>query len=157
MAMHTKPILTLIAAAALLAACSGQGQKQTGGAIIGGVGGAVLGAQVGDGTGQLVATAAGALLGAWIGSEIGASLDRADRQMAEQSAQRSLEDNRDGQAGNWDNPNTGHGGYTTPTRTYESAGSYCREYETAVVIDGRTETATGTACRQPDGTWRVVN
>ena len=33
----------------------------------------------------------------------------------------------------------------------------CREYQTQVVIDGRTQNAYGTACRQPDGNWRVVN
>ena len=31
---------------------------------------------------------------------------------------------------------------------------YCREYTTTVVIDGRTERAHGTACRQPDGIWQ---
>lgn len=146
------------AALALLAACTTDaGPKQQAGAVIGGIGGAVVGAQIGDGTGQLVATAAGALLGAWLGSEIGASLDRADRAMAESSSQRALEYNPDGQAADWSNPNTGHAGSTTPTSTYQQADTYCREYQTAVVIDGRTETAVGTACRQPDGTWRIAN
>ncbi len=154
--MHSIRILA-IAALALAAGCtSSSGPKETGGAIIGGVGGAVIGSQIGDGTGQIVATAAGALLGSWLGAEIGASLDRADQAMAEQSAQRALEYNPDGQASSWDNPNTGHSGYTTPTNTYQQSGTNCREYQTAVVIDGRTQTAVGTACRQPDGTWRIV-
>ena len=31
-------------------------------------------------------------------------------------------------------------------------GQQCREYQRTVTIDGKTETAYGTACRQPDGT-----
>ncbi len=57
----------------------------------------------------------------------------------------------------WKNPNAGHSGATKTTRAYETADGPCREYQTSVVIDGRTQTAYGTACRQPDGTWRVVN
>jgi len=46
----------------------------------------------------------------------------------------------------------------TPTKTYQTAnGTYCREYQTTVLIDGKQERATGTACRQADGSWRVVN
>jgi len=35
--------------------------------------------------------------------------------------------------------------------------SYCREFQTTIVVDGRPEKAHGTACLQPDGTWQVVN
>ncbi len=34
-------------------------------------------------------------------------------------------------------------------------GQQCREYQRTVTIDGKTETAYGTACRQPDGTWKT--
>ncbi len=37
------------------------------------------------------------------------------------------------------------------------ASSYCREYQSTSVIDGAPQTMYGTACRQPDGTWRIVN
>ena len=30
----------------------------------------------------------------------------------------------------------------------------CREYRTVATIDGRSERLYGTACRQPDGSWR---
>jgi surface antigen len=133
------------------------GEKETAGTVIGGVGGAVLGSQVGNGTTRVVATAAGTLLGAWIGNSVGRSLDRADQQYATQTANAALERSPDGQSSTWKNPNTGHSGSTTPTRTYETAEGPCREYQTSVVIDGRTQTAYGTACRQPDGSWKVVN
>lgn len=159
--MLSKRIICLVALLALLVATAGcqnrYGPKETGGAVIGGIGGAVLGSQIGSGRGQLVATAAGALLGAWLGREIGASLDRADQLTAAQTEQIALERNPDGQPATWRNPNTGASGYTTPVRTYETASGYCREFQTAVVIEGRSETATGTACRQPDGSWRIVS
>lgn len=36
-------------------------------------------------------------------------------------------------------------------------GTYCREWQHKVVISGRAERAYGTACQQPDGTWRIVS
>jgi len=32
----------------------------------------------------------------------------------------------------------------------------CREYQSTVVIAGRPQPAYGTACRQEDGSWRIV-
>lgn len=158
--MEMKRFLAAIAMALLVAACQGydRGTKETGGAIVGGVGGALLGSQFGSGSGQIAATAAGTLLGAWLGSEVGRSLDRADRLAAERTAYSALEHNPDGQRSTWQNPNNNTSGYTEPIRTYQTAsGIDCRDYQTTVVIDGRSETATGTACRQSDGTWKITN
>jgi len=33
----------------------------------------------------------------------------------------------------------------------------CREYRSPTTIDGRPQETIGTACRQPDGSWRIVN
>ncbi len=151
-------IIPLAVVAGLLAACANDtGPKQTGGAILGGVGGAVAGAQFGKGKGQLAATALGTLLGAFVGSEVGKSLDRADQQYAHQAGQRAFESAPSGQPVAWNNPDSGHSGTVTPTRTYEAApGQFCREYQTSVNIGGQIEQAYGTACRQPDGSWKVV-
>ena len=144
-----------------LAACEANqqyGPKETGGAILGGVAGGLLGSQIGGGKGQLAATAAGTLLGVFVGSSVGKSLDKADRLYATQTANNALERNPSGQRSTWSNPDSGHSGSVTPTRTvYASDGLPCRDYETTVTIDGRTETAVGRACRQSDGTWRIVN
>jgi surface antigen len=32
----------------------------------------------------------------------------------------------------------------------------CRDFEQTVVVDGQDETVRGTACREPDGTWRAL-
>lgn len=142
----------------VLQACTGdRGPKEIGGAVIGGAAGGLLGSQIGHGTGQVVATAAGVFLGAWLGSEVGRYMDDQDRASAERSAQAALEQNPDGRSSTWKNPNSGHSGSTTPTRTYDTSEGPCREYTTSVVIDGKTQKAYGTACRQPDGTWRIVS
>ena len=41
----------------------------------------------------------------------------------------------------------GHGSYHT---------RYCREDASTVYIDGRPQYSHGTACYQPDGSWRIV-
>lgn len=141
-----------------LAACENQGQKQVGGAVLGGVAGGLLGSTIGGGSGRLAATAAGTLLGALAGSEVGKSLDRADQMHASRTTHVALEQNKSGASSTWTNPDSGHSGSVTPTRTYQTAqGQYCREFQQTVTIDGKSETAYGTACRQPDGSWKIVN
>jgi surface antigen len=135
-----------------------RGKKEVGGALIGAVVGGLLGSNIGGGKGQLAATAVGTLLGAYLGSETGKSLDRADRIYAERAAQRGLESNPSRTPSTWSNPDTRHSGSVTPLNTYQSAdGLHCRDYTQVITIDGRSETAHGTACRENDGTWRVVN
>ena len=142
-----------------LAACAQeQGNKQIGGTLIGAGLGALTGSQIGGGRGKLAAVAIGALAGAYLGSEVGKSLDRADRLAMRETSQTALEKNPVGRASSWSNPDTGHSGTVTPTRTYQTAsGRTCREYQQTVTIDGRTEQAYGRACRQPDGSWKITN
>jgi surface antigen len=46
----------------------------------------------------------------------------------------------------------------TPKKTYkDKAGKYCREYVTKATIAGKEEQAYGKACRQPDGSWKIVS
>jgi hypothetical protein len=35
--------------------------------------------------------------------------------------------------------------------------SYCREFQSTIVVEGRQQQAFGTACLQPDGSWQIVN
>src|SRR5690606_8212929 len=134
------------------------GDKQVGGAMIGGALGGLLGSQIGGGTGQLAATAAGTLVGLLAGSEVGKSLDRADRLYAARAHHIALESVPSGATAHWENPETGHYGGVTPTRTWQVvSGQYCREYQQTVTVGGREQRAYGTACRQPDGSWMVVN
>lgn len=157
--MNKFMVVPVVLVAFVVAACeSTGGQKQSAGTVLGGVGGAVIGSQFGKGGGQLVAVAAGTLLGALLGSEVGKSLDKADAAHASQATQESLETAPSGAISKWNNPDNGHSGTVKPVRTYQtSSGEQCREFEQTVTIGGRTEIAYGTACRQPDGTWKIVN
>ena len=154
-----KKLLPVVALAVVLAACQNNaGQKQTFGTILGGVGGAVVGAQFGSGSGRLAATAVGTLLGAYLGSEVGSSLDRADQTLANSAEQRA-HTAQVGETINWNNPDTGHSGTVTPVRdgTDAKTGAYCREYQTTVTVGGETQDAFGTACQQPDGSWKITS
>lgn len=155
--LRLTPALFVLTVALGLGACESNnvGTKQAVGTVGGAVLGGLLGSQVGGGSGQLWATGAGAVLGALAGSEIGKSLDRADRAYMGQTTQASLEHTRSGETSTWQNPDTGHTGSVTPTRTYQDNGTYCREFQQSVTIGGKTEDAYGTACRQPDGTWKI--
>ena len=149
--------VVLLAATLTLPGCSGTtGDKQTAGTILGGIGGAVLGSQVGDGSGRIIATAVGGVIGAWLGSEIGTSLDKADQAYAAQAQQQAHQAPVGSQV-TWNNPESGNYGTVTPQRDgQDQYGNYCREYQTTVTIGGESHQAYGTACRQPDGTWVIV-
>ncbi len=134
-----------------LAGCQEVRNEQVG-QVVGGAIGGLIGSQVGKGSGQLAATAAGAIAGVLIGGNIGRSMDELDRM----KAQRSLETTPTGQTSSWRNPDTGVEYAVTPTRTYQEGGTACRDYTTEAWIDGRRENVKGTACRQPDGTWRTI-
>ena len=63
----------------------------------------------------------------------------------------------DGQKATWSNPQNQTSGYTKPIETVQTAsGETCREFQTGVTAQGQTSAGTGTACRQPDGTWKIV-
>ena len=157
--MSTLRVTVVLLAATLLTACAEMQDrpKQTAGTLLGAGLGALAGSQIGGGKGQLAAVAIGTLAGAWMGSEVGKSLDKADRLYAQRTTQDALEYNKSGTPASWSNPDSGNSGTTVPTRTYKTAeGKYCREFETTISIQGKSEKAYGTACREPDGTWRIV-
>ncbi len=156
-------ILTLSACISLIGCANYQSgnpdssiKKQDIGMIAGALGGAFAGQNLGKGKGQTLGIAAGTLLGAFIGKEIGASLDRADMTYHNQAYQQALESNKVGVPSTWSNPDSGHQGIVTPTRTFQNnEGVYCREFSQKIVVGGQEEKAFGTACRQPDGTWKI--
>src|SRR5215468_6604937 len=123
---------------------------------IGGLGGAAFGGLIAAAAGGGGAAIAGAVIGgALLGGAAGNMLDQRDKRMAAEAQQRALESAPTGTPVAWNNPDNGHSGTITPTHTYQSGGSYCREFQSDVVIDGKPDKAWGTACRQPDGSWKV--
>ena len=126
-------------------------------AVLGSLGGAAVGGGIAAiAGGNPAAIAISVVGGALIGGFIGHQMDQKDKLIAEQTAAKALESNRTGQSSGWKNPDSGNSGTITPTKTYQSgSGQYCREYRQEVIIGGEKQQAYGTACRQPDGTWKI--
>ncbi|MCB1651007.1 MAG: glycine zipper 2TM domain-containing protein [Alphaproteobacteria bacterium] len=151
------PVMLAMVALSGCESLQDSGTKQTVGTATGALLGGILGSQVGAGEGQLWATGAGALVGALLGSEIGKSLDKADLAYANR-ANVEARDAPIGETVSWSNPESGHYGTVTPVRDGTSSyGRYCREYQQTIYVDGQQQTAYGTACKNDDGTWQIVN
>lgn len=153
-----KKFFTLAVAVVLVSGCQqGAGQKEQMGTVAGAVIGGVLGSNVGAGKGRTAAIIGGTLLGSMAGSSIGASLDKADMMYMQQSQVQAYQAPIN-ETIVWNNPESGNSGTITPTRDGTATnGTYCREFQQTVTIDGRTEAAYGRACQRPDGTWQIVN
>jgi surface antigen len=123
------------------------------GTVSGGVIGGLVGSRFGGGSGQVVAAAGGALLGAYLGGQIGKTMDRVDRL----EMQRALETAPTGRPVTWSNPDNGNRYTVQPTKTYYQNKQPCREYTTKALIGGKTQEIYGKACRQADGSWKVVS
>lgn len=136
----------------LLAGCA-EVTNEGVGTITGGVVGGLLGSQFGGGSGKVAAAAGGALLGAYLGGNIGRTMDRQDRL----EMQRALETAPTGKEVNWHNPDSGNRYTVKTTRTYYHSNQPCREYITNALIGGKKQQIYGKACRQADGSWRVVS
>ena len=165
---HAK-IIALLLTTAMLTGCQQGGapgggvmngggvNKQDVGTLGGAIGGGVIGSTMGRGAGRTAATIGGALLGGILGNSIGKSLDNADRAAYEATSQKALETAQPGQSLPWRNPNTGNSGTITPSNYYQNNdGQYCREYNQTIVVGGQKQSGYGKACRQPDGSWKIV-
>ena len=150
-------LLAVTLAAVMLAGCGSEIGKEEIGALVGAGLGGLAGSFVGDGGGQLVAVAAGTLIGAIMGSEVGKSLDRADRLAMQQATFDALEYGESGSSTTWTNPDSGNSGEIVLQNAVRRAdGTPCREFWKSVMIGGEKQQAYGTACRQADGSWRII-
>lgn len=92
------------------------------------------------------------------GQDILQPLSTVDQRVANESFQAALEYNTSGIAANWHNPDANIYGMTIPVKTLQTAtGQPCREFQQAIIIDNREQRGYGTACRQPDGSWQIVD
>lgn len=112
------------------------------GTAVGAGGGALLGGIAGGGTGAVVGAALGGLLGYGVG--------RTQELENERRVQYSLDA---GQPMSWSNP--GGFSYTSePGPVYYRGPTPCRDF---TMMTNRRGQMMGTACRDPDGRWRVVS
>jgi len=135
------------------------GKNEALGTVLGAAAGGLIGAEIGGrGESQAVGAALGTFTGALIGNSIGRRLDEADRIRMEQAHQRALESSPSGTRTEWYNPDSGNRGWVEPEPAYQDrAGRYCREYTQTIYVGGEPVEGYGTACRMPDGSWRIVS
>ncbi|MDA3920674.1 MAG: RT0821/Lpp0805 family surface protein [Salinisphaera sp.] len=147
--------LSLIGAVVLavssISGCANWSNSDTG-TVVGGAAGGALGSQIGGkGAGRTIATVVGTLAGAALGNRVGGHFDNRDRNQLGSA----LESNQTGSTSSWTNPDTNNNYSVTPTRTYEQGNQPCRNFTMNANVNGKPEKVNGTACRQPDGTWKV--
>lgn len=132
-----------------LGACATHEQTGT---VIGGATGAAVGSTIGSGGGRTAAIILGAIFGSAVGASIGEHMDEQDRIRAASA----MEYTPTGQSSRWVNPDTQRAYAVTPTRTYDSAQGPCREFTMKADVGGESQQVYGTACRQADGNWKIV-
>jgi surface antigen len=142
-----------------VAACTADsGPKEVGGTAVGAVAGGLIGNAIGGSVGNRAAgTVIGAAVGGLFGNRIGAAMDDEDRRRAYAAEMQALETGPSGAPVAWRNPDSGRYGNVVPGPAYQANGATCRQYTHTVYVDGTPQSARGTACRNPDGTWTTIN
>jgi len=124
------------------------------GALIGGL----LGNAIGQGGGRTGATVAGVIVGGAVGAALTSNLDCEDRSYAYKSYYDGFNSGRPGSRYEWRNPRNDHRGEFRVDDYYnDPEGFRCANFSQTIYISGRPQETRGRACRQPDGTWAVVN
>lgn len=151
-----KKFLTMLVLAFVVSGCASTGQQNgtIGGAAVGGGLGVLLGNAVDCHGCALIGGLLGAAIGGYTGNQIGQRMDEQDAARTS-NAVNALPT---GASSSWQNPDTGMQYDVTPTRTFKSpsTGDYCREVTIGQSeIGGQRQEVYGTACRQPDGSWKM--
>lgn len=157
-----RTFLSLTLALALpLGACSSPEEGEQIGKVVGATAGIFIATKASKDSNPATRAAMatlGAYFGAWIGGKVGKEMSRLDQLYAERALEESLDNSSDGDAVVWSNPDSGNSGSATPVSTKpDDPRGNCRDFESSVVIDGEEQQTTGRACKQPDGTWKIVS
>ena len=135
-----------------------RGAKDPAGVIIGALIGGLIGNAAGKGGGRTGATMAGVILGGAVGAALTKNLDCDDRSYAYKAYYDGFNSDRVGSRHQWRNPDNGHRGEVQIRNYYnDPRGFRCSDFTQVTTIQGRSQTVRGRACRQPDGSWAVVN
>ena len=122
--------------------------------------GAIIGGFLGNaaGHGGSGATVAGVILGGAVGASLTSNMDCEDRSYAYRTYYDGFNSGRPGSHYDWRNPHNGHRGQFRVRSYYNDPDGFrCARFTQTTYIQGRSYSARGVACRQPDGSWAVVN
>lgn len=95
----------------------------------------------------------GRVVGVAIGGAVGRAMDRHDRGCVA----RALDHLPDRRRIVWTGVQGGEYGVIPLRSTQDEGGRTCREYQAMARIGGDLQQVFGTACRQPDGQWTIVD
>lgn len=127
--------------------------KRAIGAVLGGAIGGVIGAQVGDGASRHIAILIGAAAGTLIGQHIGRTMDEADRACVGEA----LEKAGDNRTVAWASDDGSTTYRVTPLASRPNTDPECRMFQLEAKTAGGSSTSKANACRDPGGTWRVID
>jgi surface antigen len=147
--------------------CVQAGSGINAGTLLGGALGGFAGSHVGGGSGRLAATALGVFLGSAIGTSAGSSCHATTRRYVEPQRHHRRERRRHSHRHHQPQqqpyylqapvtqiaPPT----FVQPVTSAPAQQSVCREYTAEAMIAGEVQPVFGTACLQPDGSWRIVS
>lgn len=147
--------LVTVLTAVLVAGCASTGEQngRLGGAAVGGGFGALIGNALDCKGCALIGGLIGAGIGGYTGGQIGQRMDQQDAMMTS----RAINTAPTGTTTTWNNPDQGMRYDVTPVKTYQkTSGQYCREVIIGQAeIGGKRQEVYGTACHQPDGSWKI--
>ncbi len=146
-------VLIAGAAALLLCGCNGGGSRIVTGAIPGANPGKVIGSPISTGAGE---ARVGPVEGALIGADVGRSLSDSERALALKAEYEALEYGRAGEETSWQSPSGSVNGTIRVGSVSQVNSLDCREYTHNIAVGGRMRVVHGTACREPNGVWRVM-
>ena len=126
------------------------------GVIVGALIGGLLGHTASGG--RTGATVAGVVVGGALGAALTSNLDCEDRSYAYKTYYDGFNAGRAYRNYSWRNPSNNHRGTFRVGRYYNDPDGFrCATYSQTVYIGSQRHRASGNACRQPDGTWAIVN
>jgi surface antigen len=156
--MPARRLIAVALIGASVAACSADsGPKEASGTVGGAAAGAIVGNVLAGSGNRVAGTVIGAAVGGFLGNRIGAALDDEDKRRAYAAQMQALETGPSGAPVAWRNPDSGRYGSVVPGPAYQANGATCRSYSQTIYFDGNPQAARGAACRNPDGSWTVVN
>lgn len=101
----------------------------------------------------VASTIISAMGGGLVSGSIGSGLSEGDRRMALEAEYRALEYTPAGQAVKWQGSNSSRSGEVVAAQPYRVGSQDCRQYTHTVSVNGQSQSARGTACRNADGSW----
>ena len=94
--------------------------------------------------------------GGLVGGDFGGALAPSDRQLALNAEYKSLEYGKAGEAVDWAGAGGVVSGKVKAAQPYRVGSQDCRQYSHEILANGATKAVRGTACRNNDGSWNLL-